>query len=151
MAKRKKDRTSREYVHRKCRGVTAIDGPEFSALADPLANMTGTYCSECEDMFPIAEFAWADTGERISEYYERYQQQASSTQRFLASRTGMFVMAAVAGVLALLVGVLVLKMPVAAVVLAGLAVIAMFALHTLLIGPMILKQVLGTSDPRQLD
>ena len=150
MAKRKQ-RNSREYVHHKCETVTVIEGPEFAALADPLANMTGTYCEKCDDALPITEFAWVDTGERISEYYERYRQQASPTQRFLASRAGMFVMAATAGLLALLVGLLVLKMPVAAVILAVVAVVATFTLHTLSLGPMILKQVLGTSDPRQLD
>lgn len=148
---KRKQRTSRDYVHQRCRTISVIEGPEFTALADPLANMTGTYCAECDDAFPIAEFTWADTGERISEYYARYQQQASPTQRFLASRTGMFVMAAAAGLLTLLVFMLVLKMPVAAVILAVVAVVATFALHTLTLGPMILKQVLGTSDPRQLD
>lgn len=63
----RKQRTSREYVHHKCKTVTVIEGPEFAALADPLANMTGTYCAECDDAFPITEFAWADTGERISD------------------------------------------------------------------------------------
>lgn len=144
-------RTSREYIHRKCRGTTEIDGPEFSALADPLANMVGTYCAECEEFFPIGEFAWADTKERISDYYKRYQQQASPSQRFLASRRGMFVMSGIAGAAGLLIGILGLKMPVIGVVLAVVAVVAMLALHTLMIGPMILKQVLGTSDPRQLD
>lgn len=60
-------------------------------------------------------------------------------------------MAAAAGLLTLLVGLLVLKMPVAAVILAVVAVVATITLHTLSLGPMILKQVLGTSDPRQLD
>lgn len=150
MAKNKL-RTSREYVHRKCKNTTVIDGPEFEALADPLANMICTYCGECEEHFPIAEFAWTDTDERISDYYKRYRQQASPAQRFLASRKAMFVMSGVAALLALLIGLLVLKMPVISVVLAVVAVGATFALHTLVIGPMILKQALGTNDPRQLD
>ncbi|MCU0873725.1 MAG: hypothetical protein MUE50_15415, partial [Pirellulaceae bacterium] len=102
-------------------------------------------------VFPIAEFAWADTGERISDYYERYRQQASPIQRFLASRSAMFMMAGVAGVLGLFAGMLILKKLLIGVVLAVVGVGGVFALHTLALGPMILKQALGTNDPRQLD
>jgi hypothetical protein len=111
--------------------------------------MTSTYCSECEDVFPVSEFAWADTRERISDYYAHYQKQASGLQQFLASRSGMFTLAGimlVAGLsLTLVVGVV---LGLAAGI--GGAIVAI-VLHVMVIGPMILRQVLGTSDPRQLE
>ncbi len=143
-------RTSREYVHSKCGNVTVIDGPEFAALADPLANMIATYCAECEDNFAVSEFAWTDTGERISDYYERHRRKASPTQRLLASRTGMFAMSAAAGLVALVIGLAVLRMPIVALILTVVAAMAMIALHTFSIGPMILERALGTNDARQL-
>lgn len=143
----RKSQTSRDYVHTPCGGVTTIDGPEFQALADPLTKMTATYCSECDDAFPIEEFAWDDTQERISDYYSRYQQQASDLQKFLASRAGMFTISG----LAFLIGLAsCLVLGVYGLIAAVAAPIFTIVLHVMLIGPMILRQVLGTNDPTQL-
>ena len=145
----RKPRNSRDYVHTSCGGETTIDGPEYAAFADPLSKMTSTYCSECEDVFPVSEFAWADTRERISDYYAHYQKQASGLQQFLASRGGMFTLAGI-----MLVAGLSLTLVVGVVLglVAGVAgAIVAIVLHVMVIGPMILRQVLGTSDPRQLE
>ncbi len=154
--KKKKSRDSRDYIHNQCRETTTIEGPEFEALADPLANMTGTYCAECEDMFPIHEFFWADTKERISDYYERYQKQASGAQRFMASRSGMFSLAGLMLLVGLVLAIVIGKssgvgvgVAVGSVVGLGGAIGAVIV-HSTVIGPMILKQVCGVSDPRML-
>lgn len=110
--------------------------------------MVATYCSECDDMFPIEEFAWDDTQERISDYYARYQSQASGFQKFLAARVGMFTIACVVFVLGLLSCVAL--GPLGLVIAIGGAIVAI-VLHILVLGPMILRQVLGTDDPTQLE
>jgi hypothetical protein len=70
-------------------------------------------------------------------------------QNLLVSRTGMYLLAAVPFLLGVL-GFLVVKNRwcIPAGLLMGLIVIA---LHTVLLGPIILKQVVGTSDPRELN
>jgi len=143
----RKPQKSRDYVHAQCSGVTTIDGPEFQALADPLTRMTSTYCSECDAVFPIDEFAWDDTQERISDYYARYQQQASGLQKFLASRTGMFTISSIVFFLGL-ASCIVLGIFGLIVAIAG--AIVSIVVHVMSIGPMILRQVLGTNDPTRL-
>lgn len=144
----RKPQSSRDYVHSQCGGVTTIEGPEFQSLADPLSKMHSTYCSECEDVFPISEFAWDDTQERISDYYARYQQQASSLQRFIASRGGMFTIAGVVFVVGLLSCAVLGAFGLAAAIVGAIVAIV---LHVMVLGPMILRQVLGTADPTQLE
>jgi hypothetical protein len=145
----RKPRESRDYVHAQCGEVTTVEGPEFASLADPLAKMTATYCAECEDVFPISEFAWADTQERISDYYAHYQNRASGVQRFLGSRSAMFTLSGVAFFVGLS---LTLVLGIVLGLIAGVvgAIVAL-VLHVMVIGPMILRQVLGTNDPRQLE
>lgn len=145
----RKARNSRDYVHTQCGGETTIDGPEYAALADPLSKMTSTYCAECEDVFPVSDFKWADTRERISDYYAHYQKQASGLQQFLASRGGMFTLAGVAFAAGLSL-ILVLGAVLGLVAAVAGAIIAI-VFHVMVIGPMILRQVLGTNDPRQLE
>ena len=140
--------TSRDYVHSRCSGVTTIEGPEFQALADPLSRMVSTYCSDCEDTFPIAEFAWHDTQERISDYYSRYQQQASGFQNFIASRAGMFTLAGIVFALGLLSCIFLGALGLIAAI--GGAIVAI-VLHVTMLGSMILRQVTGTNDPTRLE
>ena len=138
---------SRDYVHSRCGGVTTIEGPEFQALAHPLSKMVSTYCSDCEDLFPIAEFAWDDTQERISDYYARYQQQASGFQNFAASRAGMFTISGIVFVLGLLSCVFLGALGL--IVAIGGAIVAL-VLHVMMLDSMILRQVTGTDDPTRL-
>jgi hypothetical protein len=145
----RKPRNSRDYVHTQCGGETTIEGPEYAALADPLSKMTSTYCAECEDVFPVSDFKWADTRERISDYYAHYQKQASGLQQFFASRGGMFTLAGVMFVAGLS---LTLVFGIVRGLIAGVAgAVVAIVFHVMVIGPMILRQVLGTNDPRQLE
>ena len=142
-------RTSRDYTHNSCGESTTVDGPEFSALADPLARMVSTYCSHCEEAFPLDQFVWSDTQERITDYYRRYQNMGTPFQSFVASRTGMFALAAVPFVLGVLAYFIIgNQWCIPGGLLLGLIVIV---LHVVTIGPAILRQVVGTSDPRELN
>jgi hypothetical protein len=142
-------RTERDYIHRVCGTSTTVDGPEFSALADPLARMVSTYCVKCDDHFPIDQFSWADSQEKLSDYYRRYQEKASPFQNFLASRMGMFSFAGALFVLGL-IGALVLGSLWLVAVAVLLAIVAI-VVHVLVLAPWVLKQAFGTSDARELN
>ncbi len=55
-------------------------------------------CSTCGAMFPIAEYAWADTDESLSDYYARHTIHATPLQRFLCSKTFMVALIAIAAI-----------------------------------------------------
>jgi len=55
----------------------------FVDLSDPLSATTHTWCNPCNNFFPLSEFEWTDTGEKISDYYERHSSKASSMERLL--------------------------------------------------------------------
>lgn len=110
--------------------------------------MVSTYCAHCEDHFPIDQFAWTDTQEKISDYYRRYQEKASPLQNFLASRMGMFSFAGALFALGL-VGALVLGNFWFIAVAVLLAIVGI-VVHALVLAPWVLKQALGTSDAREL-
>ncbi len=142
-------RTERSYIHLRCRTETELDGPELRAVADPLARMVRTYCAECEEHFPMDQFAWSDTGEKISDYYRRYQGQVSPLLRVLASRLGMFL---IAGGLAWFAFSGSLVFHSIWVLGAGLLLaVGSVAAHTLVLGPWILNRAFGTSDSRELN
>jgi len=141
-------RKQRDYIHLRCGASTTIDGPEFRAMADPLAGMVATYCAQCGDVFSIDQFVWSDTREAISDYYLRYQSMGSPFQNFLASRTGMYVLAAIPFAIAM-IGFLIWRNN--WFIFTGLLLaIITIALHTVFLGPAILKQILGTGDAREL-
>lgn len=142
-------RTERTYVHLKCGGETTLDGPYLKATADPLASMLRTVCASCEDYFPIEEFSWSDTQENIAKYYQRYQSQVSPLSHFCASRGGMFTLAGAMVVFGI-IGVFVFKTIWMVLVGLLLGVVAV-VLHTVVVGPMILKFAFGTSDARELN
>jgi hypothetical protein len=54
-----------------------------------MSSMEQTLCSSCGAMFPIAEYAWSDTGESLSDYYARHSAGATGLQRFLCSKRFM--------------------------------------------------------------
>lgn len=86
---------SRVYRHEACGGVTVVDGDDFEGLSDPLTHFTGTWCTRCNDFFPVDEYEWLDTGERLTDYYARHTARATSLERFLASRTFSLIVIAV--------------------------------------------------------
>ena len=91
---------SRTYKHTKCGQETVVSGESFSVVSNPLSDMTRTWCSPCNSFFPVSEYEWADTGERIVDYYTRHSTKATAFHRFLCSKT--FLIASV--ILGLLVG-----------------------------------------------
>ena len=86
---------SRTYRHIQCGADTAVSGQPFETVSNPMSSMEQTLCSSCGRMFPITEFEWTDTGEKISDYYARYTKNATSLQRFLCSKTFMVALIAV--------------------------------------------------------
>ncbi|MEW4527052.1 hypothetical protein [Maioricimonas sp. JC845] len=79
----------RAYRHVTCGNETLVGGQSFEVVSNPMSSMEQTMCSACNAMFPIAEFEWADTGEKISDYYTRHSQNATDMQRFLCSKKFM--------------------------------------------------------------
>jgi hypothetical protein len=61
----------RPYVHQTCATVTVIIGHDFWTICDPFAYVSGTMCVTCNQVRPVREFAWADTGENIEAYRAR--------------------------------------------------------------------------------
>jgi hypothetical protein len=80
---------SRAYRHVKCGEETVVGGQPFEVVSNPMSSMEQTQCASCGAMFPITEFEWSDTGEKISDYYARHSQSASDLQRFLCSKKFM--------------------------------------------------------------
>jgi len=147
---------SRSYLHTTCGAETEISGPEFQALADPLASMQRTYCAECEDYFPLEEFQWSDTGETITDYYARHGATASSMDRFWCDTSGLVCL----GILGLLAGSvvgIVLGMASGFWIGVGSSIglglvggIGGIVVRETLISPRILERVCGTRDVTSL-
>jgi len=92
---------SRSYVHKTCGEVTEADGGDFKNLACPVPGMIGTKCGACGQMFLVSEFHWEDTGENLTDYYERYRAQVSGFMRLICSRQlsiAMLVIGLLAGI-----------------------------------------------------
>ncbi len=53
--------------------MTEIDGPEFQAFANPLAEMEQTNCGHCEAADSLTQFYWEDTEETIADYFARHR------------------------------------------------------------------------------
>ena len=80
---------SRTYRHQTCGAETTISGQPFEVMSNPLSDMASTWCSQCEEQFPLAEYEWSDTNEKVLDYYARHSEGATDTQRFLCSRKCM--------------------------------------------------------------
>lgn len=79
----------RVYRHSRCQQETMVADRMFEIVSNPMSSMERTFCTPCSAMFPIEEFAWADTGETLSDYYARYTARATPLQRFLCSKKVM--------------------------------------------------------------
>ena len=97
---------SRSYRHIKCDTETEISGQPVEVMSNPLSDMTRTWCSQCEDYFPLSEYEWSDTGENVTEYYERHSASATPLQRFLCSKKFMIILASIGFILAAIGGYL---------------------------------------------
>ena len=83
---------SRTYRHLDCQTETTIGGQPFEVMSNPLSDMASTWCSQCEGQFPLSEYAWADTNEKVLDYYARHSENATDLQRFLCSRKCMLIL-----------------------------------------------------------
>jgi hypothetical protein len=59
---------SRVYVHQACKRATTVSGDDYVMLECPFRPVTHTICAACGQGVPLDEVAWADSGQRISEY-----------------------------------------------------------------------------------
>jgi hypothetical protein len=147
---------SRTYKHTKCGQETVVSDESFSVVSNPLSDMTRTWCSPCNSFFPVSEYEWADTGERIVDYYARHSAKATAFDRFLCSRT--FLILSV--VLGLLVGAAVGYMLVRngglgqKILVSGflgvVGVVIAAAVNVSVISKVIAKRVFGVADTRLL-
>lgn len=75
----------RSYTHDKCGEATVIDGGHFSAISNPFNEGQKTICVHCDDAFPLTDYTWDDTGERISDAHARQRAQAPAWAQSLLS------------------------------------------------------------------
>lgn len=87
---------SRAYVHEKCQGLTEVRDTSFEEMSNPLSDVPRTWCTVCNAFGPVAEFAWADTGEKITDYRARHSARATFLERIFCSRVVWFGTLAVA-------------------------------------------------------
>lgn len=81
---------SRTYIHENCQGMTVVRENSFEEMSNPLSDVPRTWCTSCNAFGPVSEFAWADTGEKITDYRARHSAKATSLERFLCSRVVFF-------------------------------------------------------------
>lgn len=86
---------SRVYRHDKCSADTVISGQSFEVASNPLSDMTRTWCTTCNGFYPVSEYAWSDTGEKITDYYARHSANATPLQRFMCSKKFLIVCAVI--------------------------------------------------------
>jgi hypothetical protein len=89
---------SRTYIHEKCGQATDVSESEFKIVASPLPGCRMTMCCACAQHFPIAEFKWADSGERIVDYYNRHRAKASLSARLVSSLAFTLALVALGGI-----------------------------------------------------
>lgn len=147
---------SRAYRHVTCGNETVVGGQPFEVVSNPMSSMEQTQCSSCDGMFPISDFEWSDTGEKISDYYARHSQSATDLQRFLCSKRFM-VAIIVACIIATEIGVYLLLANQGTFVLifclvGGLMIGAMIGMAVFISGfaNPIKSKVCGVSDTRTL-
>lgn len=78
--------------------LLAAAGGCFTAISNPFTVANGTRCVKCDDAFALSEFAWADTGERITDMLERHRKRTPGWAQALMSDSGCLA-SVVAGVL----------------------------------------------------
>jgi hypothetical protein len=147
---------SRAYRHSQCQQETLVEGQSFEVVSNPMSSMERTMCSTCGMMFPIREFAWVDTGETLSDYYDRHTQNATPAQRFLCSKkfmVGLILMCAIAAAAATLAFIAPNDWFTRIILAAGGLMIGAFigmAIFSSLIANPIARKVCGVKDTRML-
>jgi hypothetical protein len=83
---------SRVYRHLTCGQETTVTGSPFGVITDPLASMWRTWCGNCNGLFPLDQYVWSDTGEKITDYWARHGARATQLERWLCSKTALVVL-----------------------------------------------------------
>lgn len=149
-------RNARDYTHQLCQTETEISGPEFRAMSDPLADMKMTYCTYCDDHFPVNEFAWSDTNELISAYYARHRKRATSSDMWWCGNAGLFLLASLGLLAGIITGILLAMATswlvglIVGFVLALIGAITGMVVREKIVCPQIYRRVWGIADTRSL-
>jgi len=147
---------SRAYRHQKCGTETVVSGEAFAALSDPLSDMSRTWCSVCNGFFPLADYEWSDTGEKITDYYSRHSARATGLERFLCSRKFLVISALVGFLLGAIAGFMLFRdkggvmMIVMTIFVGGIGVVVFGSLKEFFLGKLIVRRVCGVKDTRVL-
>lgn len=147
---------SRDYRHVKCGTVTTISGQSFEVMSNPLSDMAQTFCSGCNSMFTLDEYEWADSGEKVLDYYARHSAKATPFQRFLCSRKNMLIMGGTGLVLGAIGGFLLFRNSDLGVKIfmtifcSGLGGFAGLAVYVSVICNTVTRLVCGVTDTRKL-
>src|SRR5262245_5191356 len=146
---------SRVYRHVQCGTETVISGQSFEVASNPMSDMTRTWCNQCNAFFPVTDYEWSDTGEKISDYYARHSARATKLERFLCSKKFMIVCAVTGLILGMIGGYFLVrdKQLIAQIIMVpfvgGIGVFIFCALYVEL-GKPITRRVCGVSDTRVL-
>jgi len=146
---------SRTYFHIHCRQHTVVSDFDHIYVANVFDHPYETFCSTCQKHFPVADFCWSNTNERLTEYYARYQSKFSSSEKRICSGIFPLIAVVVAALGSAVIGFLVPtfllgRFGIIGALIGGLVGAVSGVKITEKISNSIRKRVLGTSDYTQL-
>jgi hypothetical protein len=145
---------SRVYRHLTCGGETTVSGSPFEVITNPLAAMHRTWCGNCNGFFPMDQYAWTDTEEKITDYWARHGARATQLERWLCSKTAMVLSVSIGLVAGLILGYFLFRQKTTGLMIfmtafmGFLGVFAAAALFVSVITKFIVRRVCGVSDTR---
>ncbi|MCC9603681.1 hypothetical protein LOC67_24290 [Stieleria sp. JC731] len=150
--------TSRTYIHDRCEQPTIVAKESFAAVASPLSGVEQTYCNACKSMYAVDEYRWADTNEKLTDYYKRHGNGANALDRFIASRHSLIAALVVAIGLGIAMAVIAntiqgTDLLTSIFIGIGVCVLAVTAMATVIVSvltPIVHRRVCNVSDPRHL-
>ena len=98
---------SRTYQHLSCKEHTTVSEGDHEYVTHVFCHPYETYCVACEKHFPVEEFRWSNTKERLTDYYSRYQSMFSDSEKFICRGSFSLGTAAASLLLGAVVGFLV--------------------------------------------
>lgn len=147
---------ARAYLHEACSSETIVSGEAFEVLSDPLSDIERTWCETCVDYYPLSDFAWSDTGERITDYYARHSAGATELQRFLCSRLCLLITVTIGLLLGIILAYIGFRddgfqaLLLTAFTLGVIGAIVFGSIKEFVIAPAIVRKVCGVNDTRML-
>ena len=110
----------------------------------------------CNAFFPVSEYVWADTDEKIVDYYNRHSTKATAFDRFLCSKVFLIVSVVFGALVGIAIGyaftrngALGQRLLVSGF-LAFIGVFAAAALNISVVSKAVVKRVCGVADTRRL-